>query len=181
MWHRTTLRERHHAASRYASIEHHVAPDHRRQSETAFLYDTLPDVIIRCPYRRSAGSLVRCGLQEAENFVSRARFVRCDQPRTNPIASASLLLPCARPGASVQRDGRSSRRRATSASSLPAPAAPAPPRSRRGNAPVPEPPESSVATLVSMGFDGNAARQALMRARNDINVATNILLESQAQ
>lgn len=45
---------------------------------------------------------------------------------------------------------------------------------------VPEPPEDSVATLVSMGFDSNSARQALVRARNDINVATNILLESQS-
>ncbi|ONK63630.1 uncharacterized protein A4U43_C07F17260, partial [Asparagus officinalis] len=43
---------------------------------------------------------------------------------------------------------------------------------------MPDPPESSIATLVSMGFDSNAARQALLRARNDINVATNILLES---
>lgn len=43
---------------------------------------------------------------------------------------------------------------------------------------VPEPPETSVATLVSMGFDSNAARQALVRAGNDINVATAILLES---
>jgi hypothetical protein len=34
--------------------------------------------------------------------------------------------------------------------------------------------------LVSMGFDGNNARQALVRARNDINVATNILLEAQS-
>uniref|UniRef100_A0A0D9UZG5 UBA domain-containing protein n=1 Tax=Leersia perrieri TaxID=77586 RepID=A0A0D9UZG5_9ORYZ len=48
-----------------------------------------------------------------------------------------------------------------------------------GFAPVVEPPESSIAMLVSMGFDGNAARQALMRARNDINAATNILLEAQ--
>lgn len=45
---------------------------------------------------------------------------------------------------------------------------------------VPEPPESSIAILVSMGFDTNSARQALMRARNDINAATNILLESQS-
>jgi len=44
-----------------------------------------------------------------------------------------------------------------------------------------EPPESSVAMLVSMGFDGNDARQALIRARNDINVATNILLEAQSR
>ncbi|CAI9765622.1 unnamed protein product [Fraxinus pennsylvanica] len=41
------------------------------------------------------------------------------------------------------------------------------------------PPEDSIATLVSMGFDRNSARQALIRARNDINAATNILLESQ--
>lgn len=45
---------------------------------------------------------------------------------------------------------------------------------------VPEPPEDSIATLVSMGFDSNSARQALIRARNDVNVATNILLESQS-
>jgi uncharacterized UBP type Zn finger protein len=52
-------------------------------------------------------------------------------------------------------------------------------QSSTGFAAIVEPPESSVAMLVSMGFDGNAARQALMRARNDINAATNILLESQ--
>ncbi|GMH20203.1 hypothetical protein Nepgr_022044 [Nepenthes gracilis] len=43
-----------------------------------------------------------------------------------------------------------------------------------------EPPEGSVSTLVSMGFDRNSARQALVQARNDINVATNILLEEQS-
>ncbi|KAG9146212.1 hypothetical protein Leryth_007923 [Lithospermum erythrorhizon] len=43
-----------------------------------------------------------------------------------------------------------------------------------------EPPEDSIDTLVSMGFDRDSARQALIRARNDINVATNILLESQS-
>ncbi|KAF2308244.1 hypothetical protein GH714_038193 [Hevea brasiliensis] len=42
-----------------------------------------------------------------------------------------------------------------------------------------EPPEDSIATLVSMGFDRNSARQALVQARNDINAATNILVESQ--
>ncbi|XP_019199657.1 PREDICTED: rhomboid-like protein 20 [Ipomoea nil] len=42
-----------------------------------------------------------------------------------------------------------------------------------------EPPEESITTLVSMGFDRNSARQALIRARNDVNAATNILLESQ--
>lgn len=43
-----------------------------------------------------------------------------------------------------------------------------------------EPPEDSIATLVSMGFDRNAARQALVHARNDVNMATNILLEAQS-
>ncbi|XP_022744402.1 rhomboid-like protein 20 isoform X1 [Durio zibethinus] len=43
-----------------------------------------------------------------------------------------------------------------------------------------EPPEDSIATLVSMGFDQNSARQALVHARNDINAATNILLEAQS-
>ncbi|GFP95548.1 ubiquitin-associated domain-containing protein 2 [Phtheirospermum japonicum] len=43
-----------------------------------------------------------------------------------------------------------------------------------------EPPEDYIATLVSMGFDRNSARQALIHARNDVNAATNILLESQA-
>ncbi|KAK4412837.1 Rhomboid-like protein 20 [Sesamum alatum] len=42
-----------------------------------------------------------------------------------------------------------------------------------------EPPEDSIATLVSMGFDRNSARQALIRSRNDLTAATNILLESQ--
>ncbi|XP_058078813.1 rhomboid-like protein 20 isoform X2 [Magnolia sinica] len=42
-----------------------------------------------------------------------------------------------------------------------------------------EPPEDSVSTLVSMGFDRNLARQALVQARNDVNMATNILLEMQ--
>ncbi|PKA66922.1 hypothetical protein AXF42_Ash003579 [Apostasia shenzhenica] len=46
---------------------------------------------------------------------------------------------------------------------------------------IPEPPDSSIAALVSMGFDSNSARQALVRAGNDINVATNILLEGQTQ
>ncbi|KAJ0879109.1 putative UBA-like superfamily, Ubiquitin-associated domain, peptidase S54, rhomboid [Helianthus annuus] len=52
-----------------------------------------------------------------------------------------------------------------------------------GGSPIssaPEPPEDSIATLVSMGFDRNSARQALVHARNDINAATNILLEAQA-
>ncbi|XP_044505583.1 rhomboid-like protein 20 [Mangifera indica] len=44
-----------------------------------------------------------------------------------------------------------------------------------------DPPEDSIAMLVSMGFDWNSARQALVHARNDINVATNILLEAQSR
>ncbi|KAI4386574.1 hypothetical protein MLD38_004496 [Melastoma candidum] len=40
--------------------------------------------------------------------------------------------------------------------------------------------EASVAMLVSMGFDHDSARQALLHARNDVNQATNILLEAQA-
>ncbi|CAJ2671682.1 rhomboid-like protein 20 [Trifolium pratense] len=43
-----------------------------------------------------------------------------------------------------------------------------------------QPSEDSIATLVSMGFDRNSAQQALVQARNDVNVATNILLEAQA-
>lgn len=43
-----------------------------------------------------------------------------------------------------------------------------------------EPPEDSISTLVSMGFDRSSARQALVQARNDVNVATNILLEAQS-
>lgn len=58
-------------------------------------------------------------------------------------------------------------------------------RQVEGNYPSPvvssvEPAEDSIATLVSMGFDRNSARQALVHARNDINAATNILLESQS-
>lgn len=53
----------------------------------------------------------------------------------------------------------------------------------QGNYPAPllsaiEPPEDSIAALISMGFERSAARQALIHARNDINAATNILLES---
>ncbi|ESQ52835.1 hypothetical protein EUTSA_v10017035mg [Eutrema salsugineum] len=53
---------------------------------------------------------------------------------------------------------------------------------RSYRAPMPsssiEPSEEAIATLVSMGFDQNAARQALVHARNDVNAATNILLEA---
>ncbi|KAL3633842.1 hypothetical protein CASFOL_022604 [Castilleja foliolosa] len=40
-----------------------------------------------------------------------------------------------------------------------------------------EPSEDAIATLVSMGFDRDSARQALVHARNDVNATTNILLE----
>lgn len=53
--------------------------------------------------------------------------------------------------------------------------------SSAGRAPVPEPSESAVGILVAMGFDSTAARHALRQARNDINVATNILLEDQTR
>ncbi|KAF3791472.1 Rhomboid-like protein 20 [Nymphaea thermarum] len=43
-----------------------------------------------------------------------------------------------------------------------------------------EPAEDSIATLVSMGFDRSSARQALVQARNDLNAATNLLLETQS-
>ena len=43
-----------------------------------------------------------------------------------------------------------------------------------------EPSEDAIATLASMGFDRNSARQALVQARNDVNTATNILLEAQS-
>ncbi|KAG0467400.1 hypothetical protein HPP92_018368 [Vanilla planifolia] len=43
-----------------------------------------------------------------------------------------------------------------------------------------EPSATYIAELVAMGFDGRSARQALVHAGNDLNVATNILLESQS-
>ncbi|EPS70361.1 hypothetical protein M569_04400, partial [Genlisea aurea] len=54
----------------------------------------------------------------------------------------------------------------------------APQRRIEVTAPMPE--EESIAMLVSMGFDRDAAREALVHARNDVNVATNMLLESQS-
>ncbi|KAL3698234.1 hypothetical protein R1sor_012310 [Riccia sorocarpa] len=45
----------------------------------------------------------------------------------------------------------------------------------------PPPPEESVSTLVAMGFDRNMAVQALARSRNDLMMATNLLLESQTR
>eukprot|EP00249_Psilotum_nudum_P011746 c23356_g1_i1 orf=299-1189(+) len=47
-------------------------------------------------------------------------------------------------------------------------------------APVLPPSEESIATLVAMGFDRNRVLQALAQARNDLTIATNILLESQS-
>lgn len=43
-----------------------------------------------------------------------------------------------------------------------------------------QPPEESIAMLVSMGFDRNRAIQALTQARNDVTAATNLLLEGQS-
>ncbi|KAK3162232.1 hypothetical protein QOZ80_1BG0087160 [Eleusine coracana subsp. coracana] len=43
-----------------------------------------------------------------------------------------------------------------------------------------DPAESSIATLVSMGFDRNSAMQALVLTNNDVNLASNILLEAQS-
>ncbi|XP_019457995.1 PREDICTED: rhomboid-like protein 20 [Lupinus angustifolius] len=63
------------------------------------------------------------------------------------------------------------------------PSYPARQMERNYPAPMPssvEPSEDSITTLVSMGFDRNSARQALVQARNDVNVATNILLEAQS-
>ncbi|KAG5583343.1 hypothetical protein H5410_053970 [Solanum commersonii] len=82
-----------------------------------------------------------------------------------------------------------------STGNLPPPSAPA--RNAPGNVPIfagrqmegnfpapvsstPEPPEDAISMLVSMGFDRNSARQALIHSRNDVNIATNVLLESQS-
>jgi uncharacterized UBP type Zn finger protein len=43
-----------------------------------------------------------------------------------------------------------------------------------------DPTESSIAALVSMGFDRSAAIQALALTNYDVNLASNILLEAQA-
>ncbi|XP_062207179.1 rhomboid-like protein 20 isoform X2 [Phragmites australis] len=43
-----------------------------------------------------------------------------------------------------------------------------------------DPPESSIAALVSMGFDRSSAMQALALTNYDVNLASNILLEAQA-
>lgn len=43
-----------------------------------------------------------------------------------------------------------------------------------------EPSEAFVAQLVMMGFDRSSAMQALLQARNDIGLASNILLEAQS-
>ncbi|GAQ91389.1 hypothetical protein KFL_007760080 [Klebsormidium nitens] len=43
--------------------------------------------------------------------------------------------------------------------------------------PAPPPPEEAVQTLVSMGFDRSQAVRALAQARNDVHMATNLLLE----
>jgi uncharacterized UBP type Zn finger protein len=45
---------------------------------------------------------------------------------------------------------------------------------------LPQPSEASLMTLISMGFNRNSAMQALMLTRNDLNAATNVLLEAQS-
>jgi Holliday junction resolvasome RuvABC DNA-binding subunit len=44
--------------------------------------------------------------------------------------------------------------------------------------PLPPPSEEAIHTLVSMGFDRNQAVRALAQARNDVHLATNLLLEA---
>ncbi|GJM92813.1 hypothetical protein PR202_ga09315 [Eleusine coracana subsp. coracana] len=43
-----------------------------------------------------------------------------------------------------------------------------------------DPAESSIAMLISMGFDRTSAMQALILTNNDVNLASNILLEAQS-
>ncbi|KMT15195.1 hypothetical protein BVRB_3g063060 [Beta vulgaris subsp. vulgaris] len=74
---------------------------------------------------------------------------------------------------------------ATGIRSVPNTSAPYAGRQVERNYPAPlvnsvEPTEDSIQMLVSMGFDQDSARQALVQARNDVNVATNILLEAQS-
>ncbi|KAJ1686751.1 hypothetical protein LUZ63_018141 [Rhynchospora breviuscula] len=45
---------------------------------------------------------------------------------------------------------------------------------------LPQPSEASLTTLMSMGFDRNSAMQALLLTRDDLNAATNLLLEAQS-
>ncbi|KQK10221.1 rhomboid-like protein 20 isoform X2 [Brachypodium distachyon] len=45
---------------------------------------------------------------------------------------------------------------------------------------TPDPVETSISTLVSMGFDRASAIQALALTNNDVNLASNILLEAQS-
>eukprot|EP00245_Coleochaete_scutata_P007020 TRINITY_DN2198_c0_g1_i1.p1 TRINITY_DN2198_c0_g1~~TRINITY_DN2198_c0_g1_i1.p1 ORF type:complete len:312 (+),score=26.38 TRINITY_DN2198_c0_g1_i1:334-1269(+) len=48
-------------------------------------------------------------------------------------------------------------------------------------APLPPPSEAAVSTLEAMGFDRTLALRALSQARNDLELATNLLIESQIQ
>ncbi|KAJ4819930.1 Ubiquitin-associated domain-containing protein 2 [Rhynchospora pubera] len=45
---------------------------------------------------------------------------------------------------------------------------------------LPQPSEASLTTLMSMGFDRTSAMQALLLTRDDLNAATNLLLEAQS-
>ncbi|XP_050226303.1 rhomboid-like protein 20 [Mercurialis annua] len=110
-----------------------------------------------------AGSLYRLnlfGIRKAKfpefltSFFSRLSWPSTGSPRGPTTRNVTGSTP-SYPSRHVER-------------TYPAPMAPA------------EPPEDSIATLVSMGFDRDSARQALVHARNDINAATNILLEAQS-
>ncbi|WJX78191.1 Rhomboid-like protein 20, variant 2 [Trifolium repens] len=90
------------------------------------------------------------------SFFARISLPSIGGPRTTPIRNVTGNVPSF-PGRQMERNY------------------PAPPMHS-----AVEPSEDSIATLVSMGFDRNSARQALVQARNDVNVATNILLEAQS-
>ncbi|XP_024383933.1 rhomboid-like protein 18 isoform X2 [Physcomitrium patens] len=78
-----------------------------------------------------------------------------------PLLSSNSAPPTARGGRASGQNGHAFQHRF---------AASAPP--------LTAPPEEHIATLVAMGFDRSDAMQALAVARNDITVATNLLLES---
>ncbi|CAK7340249.1 unnamed protein product [Dovyalis caffra] len=114
-----------------------------------------------------AGSLYRLnlfGIRKAKlpefiaSFFSRLSWPRMSSPRgaTTRNVTGSTGSPSTYAGRHVERIH-------------PAPVAPST-----------EPTEDAITTMVSMGFDRNSARQALVQARNDVNTATNILIEAQS-
>eukprot|EP00268_Persea_americana_P054866 TRINITY_DN632_c1_g1_i1.p1 TRINITY_DN632_c1_g1~~TRINITY_DN632_c1_g1_i1.p1 ORF type:complete len:296 (+),score=23.20 TRINITY_DN632_c1_g1_i1:359-1246(+) len=114
-----------------------------------------------------AGSMYRCNVfgirkMKLPQFIT-AFFSRLSQPP--PAGSSSATLRGNISGNAPSYVGHQPERNYPSLTALSS---------------VAEPPEDSIAMLVSMGFDRNSAREALMHARNDINVATNILLEAQS-